>query len=145
MSSRIEPNDGRIITKVRIKSPSLIPNQKGLDRTLELVADTGGITIIPYQDIAPWIGHTSIVEGPVQHTNFGTVVQLSGLIMEVEVEEHGGGNPEIRQCDEIHAHFLPLGSFLSVDGLLGMDQFDRLKADPVKNAAGDRAYLAKRK
>ena len=112
--------------------------------TLELVADTGGITIIPFKRIAPWIGRTSVGQGPIQQTNFGSTIRLSGLTMEVEVEDHGGGNPEIRTCDQINAHFLPDGTFLSADGLLGMDQFDNLRADPVKNAAGDRAYLAKR-
>jgi hypothetical protein len=71
------------MTKVRIKAPSLIPNQKGLDITKELVADTGGITIIPYQDIAPWLGHTSIVKGAVERTNFGTVVQLSASSLQM--------------------------------------------------------------
>lgn len=79
-------------------------------------------------------------------TNFGLVLQIFDLTMEIEVEDHGGGNAEIRQCSTMSAHFVSddVPAFTPATGLLGMDQFDAIQADPVKSADGTRAYLAKR-
>lgn len=67
--------------------------------------------------------------------------------MELEIEDHGGGNRETTECSSVSCHFKidPGETFIGVDGIIGMDQFDSIGADPVKNADRTRGYLARRK
>jgi hypothetical protein len=141
--------DGRIIVEVRVIVPPAPPSFIGLDEIKELVADTGSpITMIPWSNVGSILaGGGTLHIGPIVKSNFGATCILGNITMEVEVEDYGGGNPAIQQCSRVHAHFLKdhEGVFLGVQGLLGMDQFDSIGADPVKAADGKKVYLARRR
>jgi len=145
-AARIGPKREILVT-VKIKGRSTIPGVPDMDIDQELIADSGSpTTLVDWRNIAPFFDHMSATMGQVLKTNFGLILQIFDLTMEVEVEDHGGGNAEIRQCPYMSAHFVSddVPAFTPATGLLGMDQFDTIQADPVKSADGTRAYLAKR-
>jgi hypothetical protein len=71
------------------------------------------------------------------NTNFGVLIELKGAKMDVEVEDHGRGKAETRTCDKIRVPTLSdeeaEKKFGGAVALLGRDQFNELKADPVKS------------
>lgn len=123
----------------------------------ELIVDIGSPkTIIPYSNLKRFFRKTAIakatdVDGKVietaSHQGVGKITKLAGATMEVEVENHGGGGLMTRTCSEIWVHSKSDDKakkiFDGAVGLLGMDQFDNLKADPVKSTNGKKAYLAR--
>ncbi len=136
--------DGSIIIPVKIK-------YKGKEFEKELLADTGArATILPRSNFLEKIGKFDKEDfGLLHENNFGKQIELKNADMEVEVEDHGTGNPEKRNCDKMRLHLFTDDEakkiFAGAVGLLGMEQFDNLKADPVKSADGKKAYMAKRK
>lgn len=138
--SRIEPGDGRVITSITIQIGTLTSINR------ELVADTGAPwTIIPSSDVSPYFSTGQVMVGPIIQTNFGKIIKISGVKVEVEVEDFGGGNHQTKQSKSAYAHFhTGHGPFLSAYGLLGMDVFDDVEADPVKTTLGNEGYLARR-
>jgi hypothetical protein len=143
MAGRILP-DGRVAFKVKISIPGFLPRQQAAEIEKELIADTGSpFTVVPWSNLASFISRNPAI-GPILDTNFGKLVKILNLRMTVEVEDHDGGHPETRSCPSLWCHFRPEDAFMGTNGLLGMDQLDSLRADPVKSADGTVARLAKR-
>jgi hypothetical protein len=145
-TTQVIAGDGRISTRVRISSESVLPNVPSPTVEKRLIADGGGVTVIPFANIIGFFGRTLAAPGAITRSNFGPLVAIMNLTMEVEVEKHGRGERETRRCSKVSCHFFPKPRdiFLGTEGLLGMDQFDEIKADPVKSADGRTAYMARR-
>lgn len=132
--------DGRVIFTATISCSSSTTQAQ-----TDLLADTGSHrTIISDTLLASFQGHYST--GAIIPTNVaGSIVEINGLIIEVQVENHGGGSHQTKQTNRtLYAHSLGLQSFPRSDGLLGMDVFDAVQADPVKDQPGGTTYLAQR-
>jgi len=144
MGCTINPN-GRIISEVTIEgTPLPIPNNPvDPSSDKELLCDTGSpITTIPFNNVAGWFGLTTIALGPLVQTNFGPMIKLINVTMSFEVDDPNAGPSPSRSCPEIWVHFR--GEDFSgegFNGILGMDQFDTAKVNPVKSAGLDRAWL----
>jgi hypothetical protein len=157
MSAFINKN-GRIVARVIIKSAPKPPSDKGMQVMKELICDGASPrTIVPASNLKRFFEKTEIAKATdangkviqeASHQGVGKITKLAGATMDVEVEKHGGGDRETRTCSEIWVHSQPDDKakkiFDGAVGLLGMDQFDNLRADPVKSADGKKAYLAKR-
>lgn len=131
------PNDaeGRFSVEVTVRAPPIPAGQPGPaqhETKKKLLADTGGFTCIPFENIRQW----GMKFGPVQGSNFGQLFALEGAEMVVEVEEFGRRKKELRTCPTIFIHLNGEKAFAGVNGVLGMDQFNRLSADPAKTSAG---------
>jgi len=138
---RIEPGDGRLIITVTAIAPS------GPNAQFELVADTGSnLTLVPYGTVQHLISKRNL--GRLLSTTFGYVVEIRGLRLELEVIDGVMGSPWIvGSSSSIYGHFLDLAQvqpFLSAQGILGMDVFDDINADPVKSRNGKWGYLLRR-
>lgn len=132
--------DGRVVFTASISCSSSTAQAQ-----TDLLADTGAhLTIIPDTLLTSFQGQYST--GAIIPTNMaGAIVEVKGLTIEVQVEDHGGGSHQTKQTNRtLYAHSLGSRSFPSSDGLLGMDVFDAVQADPVKNQSGGTAYLARR-
>ena len=143
MPSTIRP-DGRISTPVQIRAPARKAGDPEMSVPKKLVADTGGSTIIPYENVRKYFKTHDITPGAATDSNFGPRLDLDGATMDIEVEKEDGSK-ETRHCSKMGLHFAPEETFAPDQGLLGMDQFDTIKADPRKNADGTRAYISARK
>jgi hypothetical protein len=131
------PNDtfGRFSVEVTIQTPIPAGQKTPAHSTKKkLVADTGGSTLIPYKNIKDW----NLKFGPLGNSSFGPVAALIGAEMVVEVEDYGRGNKTMRTCGKIEVHFAkePEKTFGGCEGLLGMNQFNVLNADPAKLTDG---------
>src|SRR5437867_6949716 len=95
--------DGRIIIEVRVLAPPDPPRFGGLDEKKELVADTGSpITIIPWSNVGSVLAAGGTLHvGAIIKSNFGATCILGNVIMEVEVEDYGGGNKANLQCSKV--------------------------------------------
>src|SRR6185436_18529930 len=93
-TTQVIAGDGRISTRVLIRADSVIPNQPGPTVNKTLIADGGGATIIPFANIASFFGRTTAAPGALSRTNFGPLLAMVNLTMEVEVEKHGRGEKE---------------------------------------------------
>jgi hypothetical protein len=138
----------RIFTTVRIKIAASGDNE-ATEIYKKLLCDTGGHTIVPVENLLPYINTKQVKRGPL--VNDGSIAHYvieGGATMEVSVQNHGGGGTETKPCTNIRASTefdTPTEQDgVKMDGLLGADQFDELKADPVKSADGTKGYLAKR-
>lgn len=136
--------DGRISVEVTVKNSkdaSKPPMQK------KLLADTGSpYTLIGLGNAEKGGAKTKPIEGDDGHITFGDLFTVSDLEMEVEVED-SKGNKTTKTCDKLRACkfkidvAMELMARLKLNGILGMDQFDSLGADPAKNGAKTKAFL----
>jgi hypothetical protein len=143
MADQILP-DGRMVKTIEITIPRP-PPLPPVRINKQLLLDTGGITMIPLANVAPFFGIVAL--GPMHGTNFGTTFDLIGATMTIEVTDHQGLKPETRTCSSIRVHFRePFATIagVQIDGLLGMDQFDNLHADPAKSLTGETIRVVKR-
>jgi hypothetical protein len=115
-------------------------------RQKKLLADTGSpYTFISLGNAEKAGGKPTPIEGD-KGCNFGDRYNVSDLEMEIEVED-SKGNKIKKTCKEIHAckfnlkFAMELLIRLSLDGILGWDQFDSLGADPAKDCEKTRAFL----
>jgi hypothetical protein len=138
----------RVFTTVRIKIAASGDNPAA-EVYKKLLCDSGGHTIVPVENLAPYTKTKQVKLGPlVKDGSIPHYVVEGGATMEVSVENHGGGGAETKSCSKIRASTefdTPTEQDgVKMDGLLGMDQFDELKADPAKSADSSKGYLAKR-
>jgi hypothetical protein len=137
MGAEVIPKDGRIRVEVTVRNTTSKAEHKKT-----LLADTGANdTQIEMQNANDLGGK----HGPIVHGSFGDMFEVTGLEMEVEVEDAKGTKIK-KTCPKIAgtaftAKFRKGLKDIGCVGVLGMDQFDSLGADPVKNAEGARAWL----
>lgn len=133
---------GTINSKKHIIIPATIQNPtSGNNVDIRLIADTGSeLTLVPSNKVT--LNPPHVRTGRLVYTNFGPTYEIIGATLTVEVEDYGGGNPTNKQTPTFHVHYST--AFLPwADGLIGMDTFDQIEADPVKTKSGD-AYLQTR-
>jgi hypothetical protein len=138
MGAEVIPKDGRIRVEVTVKNPTTKQEHKK-----KLVADGGSpFTVINLQN-AKDLGGTP---GPAKGKHGGSDrFEISGLSMDIEAED-GSGKKTTKNCDKISAaewnKAMKKGlDEIGCEGLLGMDQFDAVGADPAKNAEGTKAFM----
>jgi hypothetical protein len=138
-------DQGRMVIKVRLMGK----DDYFVEKTL--MADTGSpFTMIDLDNFKDLIRKGKAKPGKGQDTNFGPLIEIDGASMGVEVRDH---------CNEKDVHTglcsKMWGSERGKDrwkkdfgkdvmGILGMDQFDELGADPAKSKDGKKSYLGKR-
>lgn len=134
-------SDGRITAEVEVRgSPS---------STVTLIVDTGAeASALPLVSM-PSSVKSAPASRPVTFYIAGAAVltfRMSGTRAQTDVEPHGGGITTTATSSNIRVHHLSIGTapFIGFDGLLGMDMLDNFAADPVKDRAGSKAYLASR-
>jgi hypothetical protein len=136
---------GRMVIKVRLKGKGDYFAEK------TLMADTGSpFTMIDIDNFKDLLRRGKAKTGKGQDTNFGPLIEITGASMAVEVRDHCDGSAQTKLCSKMW------GSDRSKDqwkrdfgkgvmGILGMDQFDELEADPAKTKDGKKSYLGKRR
>ena len=123
---------GRFSVDVTVQAPPIPVGKQGPpihSAPKKLVADTGGRTVIPIENIKDW----GLKLGPAQGTNFGPMFDVIGAEMVVPVSDYGGASAGIRTCSNIAVHTLGEKAFGGCDGLLGMDQFELSASRPREN------------
>jgi hypothetical protein len=137
-------DQGRMVIKVRLMGKQEYAAEK------TLMADTGSpFTMIDIDNTKDVKQKGKAEYGKTQETNFGPLIEIKGAKMAAEVRNHGGGGAQSRLCSKLWGSLRDKDRWKKdfgkdVMGILGMDQFDELKADPTKTADGKKAYLAKR-
>jgi hypothetical protein len=133
--------DGRITADVEVHgSPA---------STVTLIVDTGSeASALPLVSMPPSVKSAPAsrpVTFYVASTSFITW-RMGGTAAQTDVEPHGGGSPTKATSSNIRVHQLAIGTypFVGFDGMLGADMLDNFAADPVKDKAATRAYLASR-
>jgi len=134
----------RMVIKVKLQGKREYTAEK------TLMADTGSpFTMIDLDNLMDLLKNGKATPGKGQQTNFGPLVEIKGASMAIEVRNHGGGGEQTKTCSKLWGGDRKKDQWKKdfgkdVMGILGMDQFDELKADPTKTADGKKAYLAKR-
>jgi hypothetical protein len=137
-------DQGRMVIKVRLMGTQ----EYAVEKTL--MADTGApFTMIDLDNLIDLLKKGKATPGKAQLTNFGPLVEIKGATMAAEIRNHGGGGAQSGLCSKLWGGDRKKDQWKKefgkdVMGILGMDQFDELKADPTKTADGKKAYLAKR-
>jgi hypothetical protein len=131
-------------------SASLVAPRAGVSASADLIVDTGAdLSVMPNHALSAPLAYATFGPG-VTFVAAGasiSTVMANGLSVEVDTEPHGGGHVSIATSSlAVAVHYLAVGSapFVAFDGLLSMDLLDDFRADPVKDLATTRAYLAKR-
>lgn len=142
MAAEVIPGDGRIRVSVVVRNP-----KTGQKHEKQLLADGGS----PYTLITPEnAGALGGTPGPAKGKHGGSDrIEIEGLTMDVEVEDRSSGIKVTKSCSKISAMRWPPAMKQGLDavgceGLLGMDQYDALRADPVKTRDGKSAYMRSR-
>jgi len=137
--------DGRITTSIQISDPT-----HGVSPSANVIADTGAeLSVLPDHVLSAWL--TGATFGPTVTFRIAgstiTAIVANGITSQAHVEPHGGGPTAVASSTiGIPIHYVPAGAtpFAAFDGILAMDLFDEFKADPVKDLAAARSYLAER-
>jgi hypothetical protein len=144
MGATIIPDDDRIQVEVIVRNPKTKAVHKK-----KLVADSGSKnTIIDIENAKELGGDPGPIAGK---PSIGDRFEIEGLEMEVEVEDRNGKlikpTPTCKKMsgvvmDEKYKKALER---IGCVGILGMDQFDSLGADPRKDVKAKRAFMQQRK
>jgi hypothetical protein len=135
-------SDGRIAADVRVSGSPVV--------TVNLIIDTGAeASALPFLRMPAAVRSAPVSRPPVTFLLGGAkilTIRLRGMVAETDVEPHGRGPATKATSSTIRVHFQAAGTvpFVGFDGILGMDMLDDFAADPVKDAAGKAAYLARR-
>jgi hypothetical protein len=137
--------DGRTTASVSLsKSPA------GARTSSTLIADTGAeLSMLPDHAHSSTLATTTL--GPTINFQVAgssiSAVFANSLTVDTDVEVHGGGSVQWASGSQrVAVHYLAVGQapFVQFEGILGMDLLDLLDADPVKDLAQTRSYLARR-
>jgi hypothetical protein len=138
--------DGRTTGSVTARDPS----SGGASGTTVVLVDTGSeLSALADHALLAALAHARwgpLITFHVAGASVPTVV-ANGLIFEIRVESHAG--VVVRTATStigVPIHSVPAGTspFTAFDGLLGIDLLDSIQADPVKDRALTRSYLAER-